>query len=116
MTPPIIAVLAGGTSPEREVSLGSGRAVALAMAYTHPTQFFTVEADALPPGLDPVRHIVCSTLHGVFGEDGGMQRLLIVLVTLVLILGFTATSLIYRLRIAPLCESFLHWISVAFGY
>ena len=76
MTPPIIAVLAGGTSPEREVSLGSGRAVALAMAYTHPTQFFTVEADALPPGLDPVRHIVCSTLHGVFGEDGGMQRLM----------------------------------------
>ena len=76
MNSPIIAVLAGGTSPEREVSLGSGRAVALAMAYTHPTQFFTVEADALPPGLDPARHIVCSTLHGVFGEDGGMQRLM----------------------------------------
>ena len=42
-----------------------------------------------------------------FAEDsnetlGGMQRLLIALVTLVLILGFTATSLIYRLRIAPL--------------
>ncbi len=76
MTPPIIAVLAGGTSPEREVSLGSGKAVALAMAYTHPTQFFPVEADALPPGLDPARHIVCSTLHGVFGEDGSMQRLM----------------------------------------
>ena len=45
---PIIAILAGGTSPEREVSLGSGKAAALAMAYTHPTQFFTVEADALP--------------------------------------------------------------------
>jgi D-alanine-D-alanine ligase len=76
MTPPVIAVLAGGTSPEREVSLGSGKAVALAMACTHPTQFFTVENDALPPGLDPARHIVCSTLHGVFGEDGGMQRLM----------------------------------------
>jgi D-alanine-D-alanine ligase len=73
---PVIAVLAGGTSPEREVSLGSGKAVALAMACTHPTQFFTVESDALPPGLDPARHIVCSTLHGVFGEDGGMQRLM----------------------------------------
>src|SRR5205814_917010 len=66
---PIIAVLAGGTSPEREVSLGSGKAAALAMAYNHPTQFFTVDADALPEGLDPARHIVCSTLHGVFGED-----------------------------------------------
>jgi len=76
MKPPIIAVLAGGTSPEREVSLGSGKAVALAMAYSYPTQFFSVESDALPPGLDPARHIVCSTLHGVFGEDGGMQRLL----------------------------------------
>jgi D-alanine-D-alanine ligase len=76
MSSPIIAVFAGGTSPEREVSLGSGKAVALAMAYNYPTAFFTIEADALPEGLDPARHIVCSTLHGVFGEDGGMQRLL----------------------------------------
>lgn len=76
MTTPIIAVFAGGTSPEREVSLGSGKAVALAMAYSYPTQFFTVDTDALPAGLDPARHVVCSTLHGSFGEDGGMQRLL----------------------------------------
>ena len=76
MNSSIIAVLAGGTSPEREVSLGSGKAVALAMAYSYPTQFFSVEADALPAGLDPARHIVFSTLHGVFGEDGGMQRLM----------------------------------------
>ncbi len=76
MSSPIIAVFAGGTSPEREVSLGSGKAVALAMAYNHPTAFFTIESDALPEALDPSRHIVCSTLHGVFGEDGGMQRLL----------------------------------------
>jgi D-alanine-D-alanine ligase len=73
---PIIAVLAGGTSPEREVSLGSGKAVALAMAYSHPTQFFTVDSDELPVGLNPSRHIVCSALHGIFGEDGGMQRLM----------------------------------------
>ena len=73
---PIIAVFAGGTSPEREVSLGSGKAAALAMAYSHPTQFFTIDSDALPAGLDPARHVVFSTLHGVFGEDGGMQRLL----------------------------------------
>jgi D-alanine-D-alanine ligase len=76
MISPVIAVLAGGTSAEREVSLGSGKAVAQAMAYSHPTQFFTVDTDALPAGLDPSRHIVCSTLHGIFGEDGGMQRLL----------------------------------------
>jgi D-alanine-D-alanine ligase len=73
---PIIAVFAGGTSPEREVSLGSGKAVALAMTYSYPTELFVLNKDELPAGLDPARHVVCSTLHGVFGEDGGMQRLL----------------------------------------
>jgi D-alanine-D-alanine ligase len=73
---PIIAVLCGGTSSESEVSLGSGKAVAQAMAFAHPTQKFVVKADAIPAGLDPRRHVVCSTLHGTFGEDGGMQRLL----------------------------------------
>jgi D-alanine-D-alanine ligase len=76
MIAPIIAVLAGGTSAEREVSLGSGRACALALARTFPTRLFQVDADALPAGLDPARHVVFSTLHGTFGEDGGMQRLL----------------------------------------
>jgi len=73
---PIIAVLCGGTSSEREVSLGSGAASAVALARSFPTRLFTVEADALPAGLDPARHVVFSTLHGTFGEDGGMQRLL----------------------------------------
>jgi D-alanine-D-alanine ligase len=73
---PIIAVLCGGTSSEREVSLGSGRASALALAATFPTRVFEVTADALPAGLDPRQHVVFSTLHGTFGEDGGMQRLL----------------------------------------
>ncbi|HXI51406.1 MAG TPA: ATP-binding protein [Candidatus Saccharimonadales bacterium] len=36
------------------------------------------------------------------GALGGLQRLLMALVALVLILGFTATSLIYRVKIAPL--------------
>ena len=76
MTSPIIAVLHGGVSSEREVSLGSGRACAQALARSYPTQLFDVTATALPPGLDPVRHVVFSTLHGTFGEDGRMQRLL----------------------------------------
>jgi D-alanine-D-alanine ligase len=77
MTPlPIIAVLCGGTSAERDVALGSGRACALALARSFPTRLFEIEADALPRGLDPAQHVVCSTLHGTFGEDGGMQRLL----------------------------------------
>lgn len=76
MNSPIIAVLAGGTSAEREVSLGSGRASALALARSLPTRMFELAENALPAGLDPARHVVFSTLHGTFGEDGGMQRLL----------------------------------------
>src|SRR3954471_9408304 len=73
---PVIALFCGGTSSEREVSLGSGAASALALSASFPTRVFKIAADALPPGLDPKRHVVFSTLHGTFGEDGGMQRLL----------------------------------------
>ena len=76
MSTPIIAVFAGGTSAEREVSLGSGRASAIALARSFPTRLFEVNAEAIPAGVDPARHVVFSTLHGTFGEDGGMQRLL----------------------------------------
>ena len=76
MNIPTVAVFCGGTSGEREVSLGSGRACAIALARSFPTRLFEINADALPAGLDPARHVVFSTLHGTFGEDGGMQRLL----------------------------------------
>lgn len=76
MKDPVIAVLAGGTSAEREVSLGSGLACAVALARSFPTRLFDVTADALPAGLEAGTHVVFSTLHGTFGEDGGMQRLL----------------------------------------
>ena len=76
MKSPIIAVFAGGTSAERDVSLGSGRASAIALARSFPTRLFEVNAAAIPAGVDPARHVVFSTLHGTFGEDGGMQRLL----------------------------------------
>ena len=76
MTTPTIAVFAGGTSAEREVSLGSGRACAIALARTFPTRLFQIDGNALPAGLDAARYVVFSTLHGTFGEDGGMQSLL----------------------------------------
>jgi D-alanine-D-alanine ligase len=76
MTSPIIAVFSGGTSAEREVSLGSGLASAIALARSFPTRLFRIDENALPPELDPRRHVVFSTLHGSFGEDGGMQQLL----------------------------------------
>jgi D-alanine-D-alanine ligase len=73
---PVIAVLSGGTSAERDVSIGSGRASAMALARSYPTRSFELTSNALPPGLDPKRHVVFSTLHGTFGEDGQMQRLM----------------------------------------
>jgi D-alanine-D-alanine ligase len=73
---PRIVVLCGGTSPERDVSLGSGKASALALARSYATRLVDVRSDALPAGLDPRRDVVFSTLHGIFGEDGGMQRIL----------------------------------------
>jgi D-alanine-D-alanine ligase len=76
MNYPIIAVFSGGTSAEREVSLGSGRACAIALARSFPTRLFDLVEDELPAELDANRHVVFSTLHGTFGEDGGMQRLL----------------------------------------
>jgi D-alanine-D-alanine ligase len=76
MTSPIVAVFSGGTSAERDVSLGSGAACAVALARSVPTQLYQLKDDALPSDLDPARHVVFSTLHGTFGEDGGMQRLL----------------------------------------
>jgi len=76
MSEPIIAVLAGGVSAEREVSLGSGAACAQALARHFPTRLFDITAEQIPDGLDPKCHVVFSTLHGTFGEDGGMQRLL----------------------------------------
>lgn len=72
----MIAVFAGGTSAEREVSLGSGAACALALTCSFSTRLFQIDANALPAEFDPARHVVFSTLHGKFGEDGGMQRLL----------------------------------------
>lgn len=75
-TRPVITVLCGGISPEREVSLGSGYASAMALAQFWPTRLVEVNAAAIPAGLDPRREVVFSTLHGTFGEDGGMQTLL----------------------------------------
>ena len=72
-----IAVLLGGISKEREVSLGSGKAAAAALGNHYEVDVFDVDSySRLPDGLDPESHIVFSTLHGSFGEDGQAQRLM----------------------------------------
>lgn len=73
---PIIAILSGGISGEREVSVRSARAVCEALRPRFETALIDVNSPSIPDRLDPERHVIFSALHGVFGEDGGMQALL----------------------------------------
>ncbi|MBR1920815.1 MAG: D-alanine--D-alanine ligase [Kiritimatiellae bacterium] len=77
MTKRKIAVLMGGTSSERDVSLNSGRNVAAALETLDKYEVVPVVLDAdnldtLPKGVDAVY----IALHGGWGEDGGVQSAL----------------------------------------
>lgn len=72
-----VAVLKGGTSAEREVSLRSAARVASALRDAH---FQVVEIDTQEPAfIDTLRieapDVVFIALHGRFGEDGTVQGL-----------------------------------------
>jgi D-alanine-D-alanine ligase len=70
-----VAVLKGGVSAEREVSLRSGAAIANGLreaGYQVTEMDLTDRAISLPEGTDAV----FIALHGDFGEDGGVQEIL----------------------------------------
>ena len=74
-----VAVLMGGISSEREVSLVSGRAVAKALGeegYRVSTIDVGRDVEALIAALTPRPDAVFNALHGRFGEDGCIQGLL----------------------------------------
>ena len=73
-----VAVLAGGSSLEREVSLRSGRRVQSALhASGHDAVVLDPGEVPLADALSRERYDVCFIgLHGVEGEDGTVQRLL----------------------------------------
>jgi D-alanine-D-alanine ligase len=71
-----VTVLAGGPSAEREISLASGSAVANALMQRGHQVFV---ADIGPDMLDALDHeadVVFPALHGTFGEDGTIQRIM----------------------------------------
>jgi len=74
---PDVAVLMGGRSAEREVSLSSGRCCAAAL---REAGYAVVEVDCGPDlaaRLDALRPGVCfNALHGRWGEDGCVQGML----------------------------------------
>lgn len=74
-----VAVLMGGTSAEREVSLQSGRQCAEALREAGYDTFeidVTSDISALLDALEPRPDVVFNALHGRFGEDGNIQGLL----------------------------------------
>lgn len=77
-----VAVLHGGWSAEREVSLVSGRAIAAALeGRGHRVRLIDVthDLDALLRALQPRPDVVFNGLHGKGGEDGTIQGVLNVL-------------------------------------
>ncbi len=77
MNPKNIAVLMGGISLEREVSLRSGRAVAKALKDAGFSVFCIDVKDEKIEELDHMKiDVAFIALHGYFGEDGGIQQVL----------------------------------------
>ncbi|WP_333830264.1 D-alanine--D-alanine ligase [Pararhodobacter sp.] len=76
-TAPKVAVLMGGISAEREVSLSTGRECAIAL---REAGYQVIEVDAgrdLPARLAEIRpDVAFNALHGRWGEDGCVQGLL----------------------------------------
>ncbi|HVH75247.1 MAG TPA: D-alanine--D-alanine ligase [Stellaceae bacterium] len=71
-----VALVMGGWSPEREVSLSSGRECAKALearGYRVRTIDATGDLPALLRALEPRPDVVFNALHGVGGEDGTIQ-------------------------------------------
>ncbi|MBU6390813.1 MAG: D-alanine--D-alanine ligase [Planctomycetes bacterium] len=77
MKPKNIVVLMGGISPEREISLRSGNAVARALK---GAGFNVSCVDVKDEKIEELDHVEVDAafiaLHGYFGEDGGVQQLL----------------------------------------
>ncbi len=74
-----VAVLMGGWSAEREVSLDSGRQCAKSLAeagYRVTTIMAEGKIHNLLKALDPQPDVVFNALHGRWGEDGRVQGLL----------------------------------------
>ncbi|MCR4320319.1 MAG: D-alanine--D-alanine ligase [Candidatus Brocadiaceae bacterium] len=77
MKPKNVVVLMGGISPEREISLRSGNAVARALKAAGFNVACIDVKDEKIEELDQMDiDVAFIALHGYFGEDGGVQQLL----------------------------------------
>ncbi len=77
-----VAVLMGGFSSEREISLSSGKGCVEGLesaGFDVTPVDVTRNVEALLKALDPAPDVVFNALHGPFGEDGRIQGLLDIL-------------------------------------
>lgn len=71
-----IVVLMGGISPEREISLRSGKAIANALSKDNNVIKIIVNDDMVDELDNYNIDVAFVALHGYFGEDGGIQKVL----------------------------------------
>ncbi|MCR5184201.1 MAG: D-alanine--D-alanine ligase [Opitutales bacterium] len=70
-----IVVLCGAISPERDVSINSGKSCLEALRVNFPDATLRVlDENAVPADLDPATDVIFPVIHGDYGEDGGIQR------------------------------------------
>lgn len=69
-----IAVLCGGISSEREVSLVSGKFVFEALKKNFDAEMFVLDKNEIPKEISPKTHVVFAAMHGEYGEDGTLQK------------------------------------------
>ncbi len=70
---PKVAVLCGGISPERDVSIVSGQNVFDALKDSFDAQLIRLDENKLPENLNPQDTIIYPAMHGDYGEDGTLQ-------------------------------------------
>jgi len=73
---PNIVVLSGGTGPERDVSLASGKGLLESLPAQYNPKLFDLSKKALPADINPLTDLVFPVIHGEFGEDGELQSLM----------------------------------------
>ena len=76
MKNPKVIVLTGGVGPERDVSLTTGRALAKTLEKNYSVQLEDLSSEELPKGINGEDTIVFPAIHGTFGEDGRLQKML----------------------------------------
>ena len=69
-----VAVLMGGVSSEREVSLVSGKFVYESVRKNFDSVCITLDKNELPKDISPDDTIVFPVMRGEYGEDGTLQK------------------------------------------